>query len=137
MTAKEMKYGPNRITELLDTGKCFGYTYYIMNLGTHPTSYVEIPSNHKLYRKNYHNIDIEVHGGLTYSDDTLYIGENKKIQNSWFIGWDYAHWGDYTGYSEVMTSMYDKTDKKWTTKEIQQDVFNVCKQVSELGWLDE
>lgn len=128
MNAKEMIYGTERIVDVLDAGKCFGYQYYILNLGTHPTAYVEIPSTHYCYQKQYDNIDINVHGGLTYSEKSLWIGKHGQIQESWFIGWDYAHYGDYVG----LHIFSDEHQKKWTTKEIQKDVFSVCEQLKEM-----
>lgn len=133
MSAKEMIYGTNRIVDVLDSGKCFGYQYYILNLGTHPTAYVEIPNTHSCYKKRYDEIDIDVHGGLTYSKDYLYIPENENLKNSWFIGWDYAHAGDYFGYNEnFLLYLQERNNKKWTTKEIQQDVYSVCEQLKEM-----
>ena len=44
---KKMVYSSKRKRELLDSGEYLGYNYYILNLGTHPTAYVEIPKNHK------------------------------------------------------------------------------------------
>lgn len=134
MSAKEMIYQETRKIELLDSGQCCNYNYYILNLGTHPTAYIEIPRNHKCYIKSYNDIDIEVHGGLTYSKEYLYISEEQKLDNSWFIGWDYAHCGDYLGYEKIFPSYLQTEDKKWTTEEIQQEVFKVCKQLEELWW---
>lgn len=125
---KEMKYQAERKKELLDSGKCMGYNYYILNLGTHPTAYIEIPKNHKYYLKDYDEINIDVHGGLTYSDNYLIV-ENEKLTNTWFIGWDYAHYGDYYGYDEMLPEKIKIGGKKWTTKEIREDVYFVCKQL--------
>ena len=125
---KQMIYQSNGKIELLDNGKCMNYNYYILNLGTHPTAYVEIPKNHKYYLKNYNEIDICVHGGLTYSRNYLRLG-NIEISNKWFIGWDYAHFNDFIGYEMNYPSEFITNRKKWTTEEIQKDVYNVCKQL--------
>lgn len=129
---KQMAYQPDRIFEVLCQGKYEEYQFYIMNLGTHPTAYVEIPITNKLFGKDYFEIydmetDIDVHGGITYSRNHLFGGEKNK----WFIGWDYAHAGDYAGYSEkypelARLSIYDK---KWTTEEIFEDVVNAIQQI--------
>lgn len=128
---KEMTYSTNRKIELLDSGKCMNYNYYILNLGTHPTAYIEIPKNHKYYLKYYDDIDIDVHGGLTYSEDYLNL-ENEKINNSWFIGWDYAHFDDFIGYELNYPIEFRTNGKKWTTKEIQEEVYDVCKQLKKV-----
>lgn len=123
---KEMIYTENRKIELLYNNIYKGFHYYILNLGTHPTAYVEIPKEHYLYQESYIDIEeyysIDVHGGLTYSDDSLRIGENTTLMNTWFIGWDYAHCDDYS-------VLYGK-GKKWTTSEIIKDCENVIKQIS-------
>ena len=48
---KEMIYYKKQRCELLASGICFGYKYYVLNLGTHPTAYVEIPKDNKNYKK--------------------------------------------------------------------------------------
>lgn len=122
---KKMVYQEDRKIELLYQGKYKGYKYYILNLGTHPTAYIEIPKDNKLFKKHYDNIDLDVHGGLTYSDSVLFISENEKAEGEWFIGWDYAHWNDYAGFYDEMNfiSQYYKL-KKWTTEEIKQECEN-------------
>ncbi len=124
MKIKPMIYQTDRKCELLYQETYKGYNYYIMNLGTHPTAYIEIPKENELYGKNHNDIydicDIDVHGGLTYSASDL-IGAKD---NSWFIGWDYAHAGDYMGYYSDMKEWDLNSinlladDKKWTTEEI-------------------
>lgn len=129
---KQMVYQTERIFEVLFQGTYYGYQFYIMNLGTHPTAYVEIPITNKLFGKTYNEIyemgvDIDVHGGLTYSRNHLFGGE----MNKWFIGWDYAHAGDYSGYIKKYPelSMLSIYDKKWTTEEIFDDVVNAIQQI--------
>lgn len=123
---KEMVYGVDRKPEILATGYCLGLLFYIFNLGTHPTAYVKVPKNSRFYGKS--DIDIEVHGGITYADDHIWINNTQKIEG-WFIGWDYAHMGDYMGYEEKVPEEYRVGGKKWTTEEIYKDVKDVCYQV--------
>lgn len=118
---KDMIYNINKEREILDTGRYKGFNYYIINLGTHPVAYIEIPKGHKLYGKGYEEIDLNVHGGLTYADKYLWITESSK-KEGWFIGWDYAHCGDYTGYEEMYPKKYRTGGKKWTTEEILEEV---------------
>lgn len=120
---KPMKYQATRKIELLYNDIYEGYHYYILNLGTHPTAYIEIPRNNILFGKDYEeiykmNIDIWVNGGLTYSDNNLWIGDGTVLHDSWFIGWDYGHCDDYTGYELNMPMKLRHRGKKWTTEEI-------------------
>ena len=130
---KEMKYQAERKIEVLDTGFCFGLLYYILNLGTHPTAYIKIPEHHKLYGKNeseiHKEVDIDVHFGLTYADDHIYISKNQKLEG-WFIGWDYAHYNDYMGYEEKLPIFLRSNGKKWTTEEIFMEVKDTCFQIA-------
>lgn len=132
---KEMKYQLDRKIEMLDTGYCFGLLYYILNLGTHPVAYIKIPKEHILFNKDYDDIyeelDIDVHGGLTYSNDHLYISETQKIEG-WFIGWDYAHYGDYAGYEEMFPENIRTGGKRWTTEEIFAEVKEACYQIQKM-----
>lgn len=129
---KEMIYQTERKIETLDTGYCLGLLYYILNLGTHPCAYVKIPKTHKFYKKDYDDIDIDVHGGLTYSRDFLWVSENQKVKG-WFIGWDYAHYGDYLGFEMLPIfnnlAKQQNKDKRWSTEEIFKDVKEVCYQI--------
>lgn len=129
---KEMQYQADYKREILDTGYCYGLVYYILNLGMHPTAYIQIPSNHRLYGKDYdeiyNEVGIDVHGGITYTKDYLYISDNQKI-DGWFIGWDYAHYGDYAGYEEKFPENLRTNGKKWTTKEILNEVKVACRQI--------
>lgn len=124
---KEMVYQSQRKREILDTGYIFGYLYYILNLGTHPTAYIKIPSDHPYFNvKDYDEIPLNVHCGLTFMDNGgLRIDENGGFIEGKFIGWDYAHAGDYYAYLGF------ESDKKWTTKEIQEEVRDACYQLEE------
>ena len=130
---KEMEYQATRKIELLFDEEYKGYHYYILNLGTHPTAYVEIPKGNKLFSKNYNeiyedDIDIEVHGGLTYSRNFLFLDKDTKKDNSWFIGWDYAHYNDYCGYDELYPQ-FATGGYKWTTEEIIEECKSVIEQI--------
>lgn len=109
-----MKYNKEMVEPTLlykDTYK--NYNYYIMNYGTHPCCYIQLDKNDKYYGKNYEEIDIDCHGGLTYSEE---------VKGEWVIGWDYAHYGDYNGFFNGLVN-----GKKYTTDELIRD----CKKVIE------
>lgn len=135
----EMKYDRNITIKLLDEGYInegkYTFEYVILNLGSHPSAYISIPANHKYYKKDYHDICLDVHGGLTYSRDYLYWDENHKF-SGWYIGWDYAHFGDYVCINRFVPSVFDfgswffnETNKKWTTEEILQEIKIAIKQL--------
>jgi len=128
---KPVKYQKERKVELLYKGKYKGFNYYIVNLGTHPTAYVEISKGNRYYEESYYDInDILAHGGLTYSESYLYAGE-CVITNSWFIGWDYGHFRDYSGLLGMGLAIDTRSLKKWTTGEIKTECEDVINQIIE------
>lgn len=133
MKIQEMVYQKERKMEILFAGVYRKYKYFILNLGTHPTAYIEIPKGNKLYKKSYNKIydmgyGIDVHGGLTYSDKELMGVESKN----WFIGWDYAHYNDYLGYEIDMLTNVMPYGKKWTTEEIIEECQSAIDQIIEI-----
>ena len=75
----------------------------------HPTlkhfcGYLILPEDHNYYGKDYDNIPIDVHGGLTYA------GKNSLLNEEWCIGFDCGHFNDYSpgianliGMTELMS----------------------------------
>ena len=47
--------------------------------------YVSVPKDHPWYGKDYNDIEVEIHGGLTFSE---------SINDEYWIGFDCAHYGD-------------------------------------------
>ena len=131
---REMIY-ENRINHnkvILDKGFFKDYEYIILSLGSHPCAYVCIDSNNPFYNQDYDDIPIDVHGGLTFADNTLYrvlqYSEKYKcdtlqtIKRDWIIGWDYGHYGDYN-------KILDPTGIKYTTQAIKNEVEYVINQL--------
>lgn len=129
---KEMiyEYKRGQPTYILDRGTILGYEYLIISLGRHPCGYVCLDKDDIYYGKHYNDIPIDCHGGLTFSEDYItfldYFEKYKcmtrqSIKDKWIIGWDYAHYGDY--------SPFDRSGKKWTTLEIKKHCYEVIKQL--------
>lgn len=127
---EKMQYHKKRLkpVELLDSGVSCDFPYVILNLGTHPTAYIGVPENSILANFDYEKMPLEVHGGLTYSKK----GNDEFLKSGFYwYGWDYAHSGDYAGYYE------ESDDKRWTTKEIKDEVSDVSYQLSQIeGFAD-
>ena len=147
MVYSEEKRRANAPKEILDEGEYLGFKYIILNLHSHPTAYVFIrDEENDLYGLDYDEISeicrerlngeyLDVHGGLTFSDDHLnniLVWSDKykcdtlqTITGGWIIGWDYAHMGDYC-------SLYSMpNEKKWSTQEIQNEVKQVINQLDD------
>lgn len=123
---KEMIYSVHRLNpaERIAEGKYKGLTYYVLNLGTHPCAYIDVTDT-SLFGKDYDNIDIECHCGLTYARRNLQTID--KI--GWFIGWDYAHYCDFCGYELSFPGLLQSHGKMWTTKEIVDECKEVINQI--------
>lgn len=76
----------------------------------HFNGYVALCENHPDYGKDYDDIDVEVHGGLTFSQEVEY--QNEKY---WVVGFDTAHLND--------------TSKYWTRERTLEEVHKLYQQM--------
>ena len=114
--------------KVLYKGKYKGYEYYVISYGTHPCCYLLLDKNNPYYKKEYDDIPLDVHGGLTYSSNKHISIDNKN--NKWIIGWDYAHLGDRYGNKDVYHFIcYDHTYK---TKELIRDCIKAIDELIEI-----
>lgn len=124
----EMNYTTERKMEILFSGEYKEHKFYILNLGTHPTAYVENKFQNLSSYGDERLDNIEVHGGFTYSDGAYWDKEDKSA----YLGWDYAHCFDYAGYYAKYPDMYladAHLYKRWTTSEIWEEVKSVIEQL--------
>jgi hypothetical protein len=117
---------PNEVIKK-DTYKNHMYVIYSV-MGSHPTAYVRVNEGEKWYDVDYDKISFtwpgcNPHGGFTFSD---FVNEESFGEpGAYWVGWDYAHFGDYKSYPlDGILSMIDGA-KKWTIEEIEAD----CKKV--------
>ncbi len=100
--------------------------------------YVALPPSHKYYNKHYDNIDVDVHGGLTFAaisweedqglatlhGNVLYIGEPGLL---YWIGFDCMHWQDLSPgwmmYSSRTSEIYKDIEY------LKNELTNLCKQL--------
>ena len=131
-------YNSLGITRDLADDSYRGYRYIIRSCrGDHPCCYIQIPEDHPWYLKTYRNMEdeaekaiangtpcppyINVHGGITYTD-------NLNMRNTWWIGWDYAHMGDYChAFAERFGRK--KSDHVYTVDELIHDVHDAIDQL--------
>lgn len=134
---KPMVYEPIRSASVLGEGCYCGFNWLILSYGTHPCGYVEIPPTHFLFGHSlagwFDPQYVDCHGGITYSAHGVY---NRP--SGWWIGWDYHHYRDYSGYAlrDADFSHICALDKKWSTAEIFVEVVNVIDRLIELEATD-
>ena len=105
-------------------------------------AYVRIPDNHKWFclkkerklhfskRKidvSYEMIKISCHGGLTFSERINGDGEEypQKFTDGFWVGWDFAHYGDYVDYG----TSFKSEGVHWTEQMVLEDIKDVIRQI--------
>lgn len=78
--------------------------------------YVGVSEGHPAFKKDYGDIDVDVHGGLTFADECQPGFEDKVIchkpapgepDNVWWLGFDCAHCDDLApGYHPILGDEY-------------------------------
>lgn len=96
-------------------GRAFVITY--TDLGFY-CAYVDVTGT-SFADKNYEEVNIVCHGGLTFSGVCSFDGEERQC-----IGWDYAHEGDYVAGLGVSQG------RQYTIDDIVEDCFAVIDQIN-------
>ena len=97
----------------------------------HLCGYVKLWKKHPLevYEYDDDEMDIECHGGLTFKR-TITKKDKEKLKIGFtpgcWIGWDYAHAGDYMSYSDDLGY---PGDKRWSVEEVMKECYEVIDQL--------
>ena len=100
---------------VLDFGEYRSIKYMIVSRHEYPCSYIELGKEYE---------GISCHGGVTYSGRGVPGFEDVTRSTHW-IGWDYAHFGDYIAF------MPGHGGKRWSTEELVKEVHEVIDRVKE------
>lgn len=122
-----------RFTECIASGEYRHRKYVVVDIGDHPCGYVESLKKSDI-RDNIQKYDfVCVNGGINFIDTLDYvIGLPNDFNGVKFIGWDYAHIGDYiSAFNDLDDDCPLKKGKKYTTEEIIEDCHNVIDQLEE------
>ena len=109
----------------LDTPYWFIHKNYICNIKRTPSikiwcGYVYIPQGHPCFDKFYENIDVDIHGGLTFDGHKELNGIDYYV-----VGFDCAHVGDII--PENLVHFEDATYKDYNF--IKQETINLAEQL--------
>lgn len=77
-------------------GEVNGYRGLIQRGGASVCAYLGLPKDHPLAGADVDEIDLPVHGGLTFA--SWGDGEGGWEKDLYWIGWDYGHLGDINFY---------------------------------------
>lgn len=126
----DMRYGekPDSTDGAIASGTYRGVPYLVLNRsGKHPCAYIDIRDavckpELRLGGGGPHSSwkGVEPHGGWTY-DEIGVKGCGNSLKLDRWIGWDYAHAGDYT----VLSSGCELPGHRWTTAEIVDEIMDV------------
>lgn len=103
--------------ETIKVGEYNGFEYFILWYRNHPNAYIKIPKGHPFYGKDCCEIDDKgyVHGCFTFSGKNL--NKDNGLEDGWYLGWDYAHAGDYQAFSDGFII----PEKRWSVREIEEE----------------
>jgi hypothetical protein len=101
MTYDKSKWGkgpwnkePDRVDFIHAGFSCF----ILRNTSGNWCGYVGVPSTHPAYEKDYDNVNVSVHGGLTYANKCnghiCHVPEPGMPDDVWWLGFDTAHYDD-------------------------------------------
>ena len=85
---------------------------------SHRCGYVAVPKDNPAYNKNYDDVSVDVHGGLTYG---------SLEENEFWLGFDCAHAGDRTLGSMLHTEW---NEHFWTTDEVVEETNRLAEQLA-------
>lgn len=118
-------YGDFSLSNIIVRGEYKHYKFIIVNAGGNfPCAYVDVSSNLNFKNKAYYDIscDIGCHGGLSFSETFAPISREK----GWWLGWDYAHFGDYL-------PDYKCSGHKYTSLEIVKDCISAIDNIEKFS----
>lgn len=106
-----------------------GCEIFIISHGNgYPTAYIGMTDEFPAYDLPADDIDLPVHGGVTYTDFVLPMPVQADKQ-MYYVGWDYAHCGDMMKLSGITMP-----GKEWTIAEIVKEAYDaideLCKKDS-------
>jgi hypothetical protein len=84
----------NRPDAVLAEGSHAGYQWAVVHNGMgHRCGYVRVPKGHPWHGKGYDDINVEVHGGLTFAEPDKPC-DKEGADDAYWVGFDCAHGGD-------------------------------------------
>ena len=100
-------------SEILHHDTYKGHQFFVVSYGSHPCCYVSMNTN------TIDPDDVDCHGGITYTGDMQF----ESFGTVHCIGWDYTHFGDYSGFFPQLGG------KKYFTKYMVEECCRVIDQL--------
>ena len=103
---------------ILADGEYNEHEFKIISYGSHPCCYVKLNPDEKYYGKAKDEIPLLCHGGVSFA---MVVENDDRFENGFWIGWDYAHYGDAWGtaiHGRMYTTQMLIADVKETIDEL-------------------
>lgn len=90
--------------------------------------YVGVPRSHPAYEKDYDDVDVDVHGGLTFASKCSHGSEERGVchkvddgddDDVWWLGFDCAHYGDLRPSYEIPGGDREYRSIEYVTREVE------------------
>lgn len=94
----------NSLIEIESTYKGFDY-FVILRSGGYRCAYVNVKNTKYTYVDYMNLMNIDCHGGLTFSGSE--VNGHAANDHDWWIGWDYAHYGDGYDFEAAKSKLGD------------------------------
>lgn len=120
---KEELYSTTKQNYLIETGIIDDYQYAIRTTGDHPCAYVGKKDLFAEYDPDELEDNLDVHGGITFKSCSWHLSDLDSSFD--WIGWDYAHCGDYCTWMDREPNNVSKLledSHKYTYEEILEDI---------------
>ena len=100
-----------------------GFRCLVLRGPAHVCAYIGVKESHPFYGKDYSDLNIDCHGGLTFASN----GEDDSSWPSgwWWLGWDYGHYNDASLYNIKYESL---TGIEWTPEMVKREFPEVIAQ---------
>lgn len=101
-----------------------GVRYLIVRGGGSLCAYLGIPMAHPLAGKDYDDLPLDCHGGLTFGSEG---DEHAGRKKGWYwYGWDYAHSGDKSFYDFDLGFSSSYPEKEWVVSDVKAEIWSVA-----------
>jgi hypothetical protein len=136
MTATFAELATMKSGTILERGYENGVRYLIVRGPLSLCVYVGVPEGHPLTGKDYNDLPLNVHGGLTFAGKG--DGYFRPAGMYWY-GWDYGHSGDVSFYDldSEMPRLSSAGDKRWTVEDLKGEIWSATYDFAKLMRLAE
>ena len=116
---------------LVKEWNCLGFTCRVLDGPFHHyNGYIAVPKTHSAYGKNYSDLSIDVHGGLTFGEQGGTGNKEWPDPELWWFGFDTSHCSDRIEYHSGDIS--NPGGIRWTVEMVARECERMAEQFAEM-----